>query len=348
MKGRKLKLGEFKIIEAGPCTTVQDRGRYGYQRYGMPVAGAMDDFSYKMANLLVGNEAGAAVLEYTFQGPAIKFFDGAIIAVTGARAPVYLNGCLLPDWQSFFVPGGSVLSFARVEQGARSYIAFQGGLQVEEKLKSRSTYLRGEFGGYQGRKLKKDDCLEFYGQPQKTDYTCRYLPEKFIPDYPSEVEVRIILGPQVEYFSEEGAENFLKCRYKVTEQADRMGYRLEGPEIKHKDGADIISDGVAAGSIQVPGHQQPIILLADCQTTGGYPKIATVISVDLAKIAQLKPGDIISFREIELAEAHRLLEEREKLFQQIRTRKMKFGPSKFLNLKINEDNYRVMIEEIRD
>lgn len=348
MKGRKLKLGEFKIIEAGPCTTIQDRGRYGYQRYGMPVAGAMDDFSYKMANLLVGNEAGAAVLEYTFQGPSIKFLDEAIIAITGARAGVYLNECLLPNWQSFFIPEGSVLSFTRVDQGARGYIAFQGGLQIEEKLKSKSTYLRGEFGGYRGRKLRKNGCLEFNGQPKKTDYSCRYLPEKFIPDYPAEVECRIILGPQLECFSEEGVEIFLKGRYKVTSQADRMGYRLEGPKIEHKDVADIISEGIAAGSIQVPGHQQPIILLADCQTTGGYPKIATVISVDLSKIAQLKPGDMISFREIELAEAHRLLEEREKLFQQIQSRKMKFGPSKFLNLKINQDNYRVMIEEIWD
>ncbi|MFW5791018.1 MAG: biotin-dependent carboxyltransferase family protein, partial [Bacillota bacterium] len=310
-------MGKIKILEPGLCTTVQDRGRTGYQRYGMPESGAMDEFSYKIANSLVDNNENAPALEFTLNGPKIKFLDNCIIALTGAVSQAYLNQCQIPAWQSIYVPAGAVLSIKNFKKGVRGYLSFKGGLKVEEVLNSCSTYLRGNLGGYLGRRLKENDQLEFAYNSDKSNYKFRYLADEYIPEYKSQVECRVVMGPQAEWFSKDGIKTFLNSIYTVTDQADRMGYRLEGPEIEHSKGSDIISDGIPEGSIQVPGHQQPIVMLADRQTTGGYPKIATVIAVDIAKIAQLKPGDKVSFKQVEIEEAHKLLQDRGKIYQQI-------------------------------
>ncbi len=341
-------MGEIKILEPGLCTTVQDKGRTGYQRYGMPESGAMDEFSYKMANLLVDNQGDASALEFTYNGPKLKFIGDSIIAITGAAIKAYVNQCWIPAWQSIYVPDGAVLSFAKLEKGVRGYIAFKGGLAVEEKLNSSSTYLKGKIGGHKDRSLIKGDYLEINSNPSKENYTYRYLADRYIPDFSDEVECRVIMGPQANRFSKTGIETFLNSEYIVTEQADRMGYRLKGQEIEHVNSSDIISDGIAEGSIQVPGHQQPIVMLADRQTTGGYPKIATIITVDIAKITQLKPGDKVSFKKIEIEQAHQLLKAREDIYQQIIEEKASYGPSQFFNLKINDNDYRVMVEEITD
>lgn len=339
-------MGRIKILDPGLCTTIQDSGRTGYQRYGMPVSGAMDEFSYKIANLLVGNQEDIPTLEFTIGGLKINFIDDCIIAITGANSKVYLNQCQLPNWQSIYVSAGSVLSVDEIEGGLRGYLAFKGGIKVEEKLGSSSTYLRGKIGGYQGRRLKRDDLLEFNHCPTKENYSYRYLKDKYIPEYKNEVACRVIMGPQEDHFSKEGIKTFLNSKYTVTDQVDRMGYRLKGPDIEHKEGSDIISDGIAEGSIQVPGHQQPIVMLADRQTTGGYPKIATVISVDLAKIAQLKPGSKVSFKKVKIELAHELLKKRKNSYQEIIEETTNYGPGQFYRVKINQIDYNVMIEEI--
>ena len=345
---RKSKLAGIKILRPGFFTTVQDKGRTGYQKFGMPESGAMDKFSYKIANLLVGNQENVPALEFTLTGPKIKFTGNCTIALTGASSKAYLNQCQIPNWQSIYVPAGAVLSIEKLDKGARGYLAFKGGLKVVEKLASSSTYLRAGIGGYQGRQLKVNDYLKTAHNQDKKDYKYRYLPASYQPDYRNEAECRVIMGPQAELFSQAGIKRLLNSKYRVTDQADRMGYRLEGPEIEHSKGSDIISDGIAAGSIQVPGHQQPIVMLADRQTTGGYPKIATVITVDIAKIAQLQPGDKVSFKKVEIEEAHKLLQARERIYQEIVEEEFNYGPGQFFKVKINQNDYNIMIEEITD
>lgn len=290
----------IRIIKPGPLTTIQDRGRSGYQRFGMPVAGAMDFFAYTVANLLVGNGGGEAALEFTFKGPEMEFLEDAVVALTGAdAAPLTGDGELLPGWRSFLVSKGSIIGFGGLKTGLRGYIAIKGGIDVPLVLGSRSTYLRAKTGGLNGRKLVPGDVLNVGDSKVFTgvSFAGRGLPGGLIPRYENEAEVRVILGPQDELFGQESIAVFLSSVYEVTPQSDRMGYRLQGPPIKHKhkEQTELISDGIPPGAVQVPKNGQPIIMLADRQTTGGYAKIATVISVDTDKIAQLKPGDKIKF-----------------------------------------------------
>ncbi|WP_366923039.1 biotin-dependent carboxyltransferase family protein [Metallumcola ferriviriculae] len=337
-----------KIIEPGPLTTIQDTGRKGYQRYGMPVAGAMDLFSYRVANLLAGNDDNAAALEFTLQGPKMEFLHNAVIAITGAETIPIIDNKPAPLWQTIFVKKGSVLSFNGIKSGLRGYVAIRGGVEVPNVLESGSTYLRANIGGIEGRKLtSKDiipmgDSIEGYpGNPQPY-----ILPKDFIPRFNDTEEIRVILGPQEDLFKKESIKTFLNSEYTVTTQSDRMGYRLEGPTIRHKESPDIISDGIPLGGIQVPGHGQPIIMLADRQTTGGYTKIATVISTDLNKIAQLAPGKKIKFKSVTLEEAHDALRIQESIVNSIE--KLPEAPSskKILKLKISGEEFLVTIEPI--
>ncbi len=336
-----------KILKSGPLTTVQDEGRKGYQRFGMPVAGAMDKISYRAANLLAGNNRGAAVLEFTMEGPDLKFRSDSIISITGGDFSPRLNGCKIPMWQTIYVPAGARLKIGTVEAGLRGYIAFKGGLDIEEKMDSKSTYLKGKIGGYKGRKLQKDDLIKLNREVTTGEYCERIFPRQHIPEYKGHVEAGVILGPQDDHFTEKGIKAFLKERYSVTSQADRMGYRLEGPEINHRDeeSADIISDGIPPGAVQVPGHKNPIIMMADRQTTGGYPKIASVTSVDLSRIAQLKPGETVSFKEVSLKEAQELLEEEENSFNEIEEREFKLKEDRFYRIKLEDRSYNVRVEE---
>lgn len=305
------------IKKGGPLTTIQDRGRFGFQKFGMPTAGAMDKYSYKIANLLVGNYNEEAVIEYTLKGPKIEFLEDAIISITGAKSKVFIDGQKIKMWKSHFVKKGSILEISRVEEGLRGYIAFKNGLDLPKIMGSYSTYLRGELGGYKGRKLKNGDKLKLNRKVEKNEFKERKLVKNDRPDF-SQKEIRVIMGPQDDYFTNKGISDFLKEEFEVSSQADRMGYRLKG-EIEHKDGADIISDGIAPGSVQVTGDGKAIIMLADRQTTGGYTKIATVITVDLDLVVQKKPGDIITFKKVSLEKAHDLLKKREEFY------KMKVG-----------------------
>ncbi|MBO8162831.1 MAG: biotin-dependent carboxyltransferase family protein [Brevibacillus sp.] len=316
----------FEVIKPGLFTTVQDLGRIGYQQYGMVVSGAMDPFALRMGNLLVGNDENDAALEITMVGPVLKTCRDCLIAVTGADLGLRLDGHPIPTWKSVWVRQGAVLSFAGARQGCRAYLAVRGGIDVPPVMGSRSTYVKAGIGGYNGRPLRSGDVLEVgirgLSERPRDDFlpfANRRLPPEMIPRYGTPVHVRVILGPQHDMFTMDSLEAFLREPYLVTPQSDRMGYRLKGARLTHTGPAEIISDSVACGSIQVPAGGNPILLLADRQPTGGYPKIATVISVDLSLVAQAKPGDHICFHAVSLEESHRLLRQREQTIQMVKT-----------------------------
>ncbi len=297
------------VVEPGPQTTVQDLGRPGYMRYGIPPSGPMDREAFLLANRLVGNSESAAALECTLRGPRLEVRIETVVAVTGAEMAFAVNGQPAPAWQAVRVRPGDLLSFGLVAAGCRAYLAAAGGIDVPPALGSRATYLRGRLGGVEGRALQKGDLLPLGNPTVALDaLEGRRVRPELIPSYPQEVECRVILGPQDDRFTPEGIEAFLTGPYQVTPQADRMGYRLKGPRIAHRRGHDIISDGIPLGGIQVPGEGQPIVLLVDRQSTGGYTKIATVITPDIGRVGQTKPGHLIRFRRVGLAEAHALLQ----------------------------------------
>ncbi len=287
------------VHTAGLLTTVQDRGRYGYQRFGMPVSGAMDVFSLELANLLVGNDPGDACLEATISGPELEFTGSTWIAITGADMDPQINGQGIPMNTAVDVRPGDRLGFRGLRSGCRAYIAFAGGIAVPPVMGSRSTYLRAGIGGFQGRALMSGDELplgEPVGRPR-----LKRIPEGMVPEYKHEQTIRIISGPEAHYFEIAGLRSFLSTEYTVTAQSDRMGYRLSGDPIRHKEGmTNIISAGISLGTVQVPGDGQPIILMADRQTSGGYARIANVITVDLTLLAQMRPGDEVRVQETTL------------------------------------------------
>lgn len=311
-----MTMATVKVHTAGLLTTVQDRGRYGYQRYGMPVSGAMDLFSLELANLLVGNDPGDACLEATISGPELEFTGATWIAITGADMDPHLNNQGIPMNTAVDVRPGDRLGFRGLRSGCRTYIAFAGGITVPPVMGSRSTYLRAGIGGFHGRALMQGDELPLGIPLQKPRF--KKIPEGLIPEYKHEQIIRVISGPEAHYFEIAGLRSFLSAEYTVTARSDRMGYRLSGEPIEHREGmTNIISAGISLGTVQVPGDGQPIILMADRQTSGGYARIANVITVDLTLLAQMRPGDIIRFSEttldvadsITLAKQHNLLKQ---------------------------------------
>lgn len=300
------------IKSAGLLTTVQDTGRYGYQRYGMTVSGAMDTFSLELANMIVGNDPGDACLEATVAGPEAIFTGETKVAVTGADMGPHINGNSIPLNTAVSVREGDRLGFTGLKNGCRSYIAFAGGVDVAPVMGSRSTYLRAAIGGFRGRALSEGDELPLGVIRGKAHE--RRISEGLVPVYGSRQTIRIIPGPEAHFFEIAGLRSFLSTEYTVTAQSDRMGYRLSGAVIMHKEGrAGIISAGISAGTVQVPGDGQPIIMMADRQTSGGYARIASVIAVDLTLLAQMKPGDTIRFKETTLDHARQLLIDRNSL-----------------------------------
>ncbi|MBW2617839.1 MAG: biotin-dependent carboxyltransferase family protein [Deltaproteobacteria bacterium] len=304
----------FRVIEPGPLTTVQDQGRYGYQQYGVPLSGSLDDFSSVAANLLVGNPATAAVLEMTFRGPSLEVISEAQVAVAGAEMIIRLNDESRPNWAAFRVRPGDRLRLKAAAKGLRAYLAVSGGIDVPEIMGSRSTYVAAKLGGHEGRALVKGDVLR-RGQGESPVQE-RRLPKEMIPDFGREVLLRAMPGPQ-DHFFEEGLRVFFGSEFKVSTKADRMGYRLEGPPVLLRNGApqSIISEPSLPGGVQIPADNQPIILLKE-QTVGGYAKIATVVSPDLNRVAQARPGDKVRFQEVDIATARKIhLQARQKLQQ---------------------------------
>ena len=293
----------IRIGDPGPQTTVQDLGRPGQLRYGIPPSGPVDVRAFVIANRLAGNPDGAAGLECTLLGPRFTVDAACAIAVTGAEAPVTVNGEPAPSWTTLPLAPGDTVRVAAARAGVRAYVAFSGGLDVPMTLGSRATYLRGRLGGVEGRALKRDDVLRLFPAPPPA---VRRLAAPDLPALEAEPEIRVVLGPQADRFTGEGIAAFLAGPYEMLPQSDRMGARLAGPRIDHARGHDIISDGIALGSVQVPGDGQPIVLLVDRQSTGGYTKVATVGSFDIARIGQVKPGQRVRFRAVDVSEAHRL------------------------------------------
>jgi len=295
-------LPNIKVIKAGACTTIQDLGRIGYQKFGIPVAGVMDEFSASIANFLVGNKKEEAVLELTYLGPTLLFQEDMLISITGADVSPKINNIPAALWESITVKKGDTLSFGSVKSGVRAYIAFAGSIDVPVVNGSKSTLMKSKIGGFQGRMLQNGDELAVQvrenAQPKK-------LPTQYIPSYPHTNDIFVCLGPQDDYFTEQGIADFFHTEYHITANADRMGIRLDGAAIAHKEKADIISDAAVMGSIQVPADGKPIVLMADRQTTGGYTKIGTVIKEDIIKLAQMGPKDTIRFHHISLEDAQK-------------------------------------------
>lgn len=296
----------FTVIDPGFLSTVQDLGRTGFRAFGMPVSGAMDRYAFQMANILAGNPRDAAALEMTLRGGRFRFLRAAYVAICGAEMDAELNGTRISNWSRFYVPAESELVFGHVQSGCRSYLALRGGIEVPQVMRSCSTYLRARLGGHEGRALRAGDALRI-GARGRLPAEPVGLVSEFVPHYAQPVCLRVMLGPQDDLFTSEGLHTFLHTEYTVSKRNDRMGYVLEGAAIAHTGGADIISDALCPGAVQVPGDGLPIIMAADCQTTGGYAKIAAVIGSDLAMLAQLKTGDKLSFAECNDEEARAAL-----------------------------------------
>lgn len=300
------------IRKAGMQTTVQDLGRPGLQKYGVVAAGAMDPYALRMANLLVGNEENAAALEITLVGPEIQFEEDGLISICGADLSPQLNETAVGLWRPLRIQKGQILTFGTPRRGSRAYLAVAGGINVPAIMGSRSTYLRAALGGFNGRALEAGDRLTT-GAANDTSFAVN-APSWFMPPayYSSKPEIRVTAGRQFTSFSEDSRKRFFSELFTVSSHSDRMGYRLDGAQLALSVPHEMQSEAVVFGSIQVPPDGNPIILMADRQTTGGYPKIAEAISVDLPLISQLKPGDRLRFTEVSIEEAQHLLRLQEK------------------------------------
>ena len=309
------------VEHPGMLTTIQDLGRWGYQAMGMPVAGAMDPHSLRIGNLLVGNSENLAALECTLLGPTLRITcEKTLLALTGADLGMKINGERALPWKALEVFRGDRISFEGARgKGCRGYLCFSGGMEVPLVMESRSTYLRGKLGGLSGRALQKGDALAL-GEPKLLWERCAGLecPENLRPQEPPKNIFRVILGPQEEKFTSRGIETFFSSEYTVSSAADRMGFRLEGPKVEHVEGADIVSDAIPPGAIQVPGHGEPIVMMADRQTTGGYAKIGVLCSGDFGRFAQKMPGDTVRFTSLSVSQGVKICEYLEEGLRELR------------------------------
>jgi len=290
------------VVNPGMLTTVQDMGRVGYQQFGVPVSGVIDPRSAAIANILVGNEQGEAVLECTMLGPHLTFNTANCIAVTGGDLGAVIDGQPIERYRAVKVEAGQTLRFTMPKTGCRAFISFAGGLDIPLVMGSRSTYMKAQIGGLEGRKLQKGDVIGFRAPVvDLRNMALRCIAPEFKPF--DVYTVRVLLGPQDDAFTDKGIKTFLGEIYTVTAESDRMGCRFEGAAIEHKTGGDIISDGISFGAVQVPSSGKPILMLSDRQTTGGYTKIANVISADFRILGQLKAGDRVRFEKVSIEAA---------------------------------------------
>ena len=290
------------IAEAGTYTTVQDLGRFGYQALGVPVAGALDSVSLRLVNALVGNDQQTAALEFFYGGPTLEVAAGSV-RVAAAGADIEIIGKrtrIVPAWQSVRLDRDDIFRVGVLRHSSCGYLAIAGGFALTPELGSLSTYTRSRIGGLEGLVLRAGDKLPLVLNEAEARQEVRLGRP---PDLASRDQVRVVLGPQKEYFSEDSIHALVTETFTVSMDADRMGLRLDGPKLTHERGYNIVSDGIVTGAIQVPGSGQPIVLLADHQTTGGYPKIGTVIWSDLPLVGRRRPGDSIRFREVSVEQA---------------------------------------------
>ncbi|HEY4899296.1 MAG TPA: biotin-dependent carboxyltransferase family protein [Terriglobales bacterium] len=303
-----------RVAKPGFFATVQDRGRYGYAHLGISPAGAADGLSLRIANLLVGNDENAPALEMTLVGATLEFEEHAVIAVSGAKCECKVAQSLLPANEAVEVAAGVVLQCGSTTDGARSYLAVQGGFDVPIVMGSASTDIRGRFGGIEGRRLESGDVLYVR---QGNNPKVRHLHSGALDASQYSGEVRVTKGAQHNWFSPETYATLLSSPYLVSEQSDRAGLRLNGEAVSPREKAQLLTDGIPLGAIQVPQDGQPIILFVDQQTTGGYPKIANVIAADMHRIGQLRPRDQVRFVEVSIAEAVEALRAQERWMKKI-------------------------------
>jgi len=299
----------LKIVDAGLLTTVQDAGRPGFQRLGVPVSGAVDRDCLMLANAMVDNPPTQAALEMRYMGVTVEAVGGPVaLAIAGTAAEAVLTHPggeteTIPGWRSLLLAEGARLKLTAFPDTATAYLAVKGGVDVAAVMGSAATYVASGIGGFEGRALKAGDLLPVAGSGDGAAEAGRPMGFEAPPDLGAAKTIRVVPGPQRDAFTDAAMETFLATDWEVTKDADRMGLRLEGPELEHTDGFNITSDGTASGSIQIPGTGKPIILLVDRQTTGGYPKIATVVSADLPVLGRKRPGDSIRFEAVSVADA---------------------------------------------
>jgi antagonist of KipI len=312
-------LDTFEVLSPGILTTVQDLGRFGYARYGVATSGALDGFAARIANVLVGNPESAAVLETTLMGLRLKAMRDVTVAITGGDLQPIHAGGKIPMWQSHFISKGEVLAFAGPASGLRAYIAVNGGFHAPLIMGSRSTNLSSGFGGLEGRPLRKGDIVGSNPVETANPVAGRAFNREWIPAYPSRWQLRVIWGPQDDEFSDEGRQTLVSAAFSVSPDSDRTGIRLKGPTVMRKPGLEesIISEGILSGAVQIPGDGQPIIILAEI-ASGGYRKIATVISADLSLLGQITPGDEVQFRAVSPDAAVQALREMEDKIRRFR------------------------------
>ena len=342
----------LKMIVQNPglLSTIQDVGRLGYRQYGLPSAGAMDAKALKMANLLVGNNSSVAGLELTLLGPQLEFQGQGLIALAGGDLGAELNGWPMPAFGSFMVYDGDVLHFSGRRSGCRTYLTVAGGFDLDPVLGSYSTYIKANIGGYKGRALKKGDILFSKKEIARPNYIGALPPGQGQRIFGSLAEVRVMLGPQDDYFDLENIDLFFQTIWHVENDADRMGYRLDGGTLKHLLKKEIISDGIISGAIQVPGHGKPIVLLADAQTSGGYAKIATVIQADLGIFGQLMPGDKLRFTLCSEEGAREALRQDALQLESLRNwiANHKSTPLRRFTVDMADVNYKVSLQELKN
>lgn len=297
----------LEVIRVNGLATIQDSGRIGWRKFGVPTSGAMDWFAFRAANRLTGNDPNAAALEIGMGDITLRALRDCVVSVAGTGFDLSVYIWNFPLWSSYYVRGGWTIRLDKLDFGMWAYLAVSGGVQTPPTLGSASTYLRGPFGGLDGRRLQAGDVLRS-GVPARplTDLAARTLPEEARPAYSDNPTLGVITGPQEEYFTDESIGTFFSSEYLISPTSDRMGYRLEGPALTHLGKTELLSEGMTMGAVQVPFGGQPIVMMADSPTTGGYPKIGTVASADLPLIAQCVPGrSKIRFRKTTVAKAQR-------------------------------------------
>lgn len=308
----------IKVIKGGMLMTIQDLGRNGYRKDGIIVSGAMDTLALQIGNLLLGNQIGEAGLECTLSGPKLLFETDQLVAITGGDLSPTIDGLPVKMWRPLFVPKGATLSFGAAIKGCRSYLTVFGGFDLPKVLGSYATYLKAGFGGYNGRALKNDDELIFKKIYQHKGDTFKWSVNlKLYPELDDQ-EIRVMKGPEFELFTSQSIASLWNSNYMISRAADRMGYRLEGEALQMSKPSEMLSSAVAFGTVQVTPDGAAILLMADHQTTGGYPRILHVITADLTKLAQMQSGQQIHFKLVSLVEATLALREREKQLMQLK------------------------------
>jgi biotin-dependent carboxylase-like uncharacterized protein len=362
----------LEVVNPGPLSILQDLGRLGWMKYGVPPSGALDQEALAIANLLAGNPEGATGIEMTYGNFTAQALAPAVLSCTGAWAPVHIDGVPVLPWAAFAVTPGQIVSIGTPAWGVRAYLAVRGGIAAPVVMGSTSTYIRGALGGIdgQGRALRAGDLVAASEPPAAvsavsaatapaSDVTARAVaalakrqavfatahssaPARGSASTPSSkgraIAIRVVMGPQDDHFTDAGRQTFVDQEFTLTNRADRMGLRFDGPAIEHARGADIISDGMPPGAIQVPGDGLPIIMLADRQTTGGYPKIACVARADLDLLAHMRPGDRVRFVPLSAQDAYEALKQ-----EQAASR----APGRALRIKIDGVEHVVALFELQ-